>query len=343
MRVLVSGSGGYIGGRLVPFLAGRGHEVVGLDAGYLDGIGPFGPEHQGPSRTIACDTRDVSAETLRGFDAVVHLAELSNDPLGERFRDATMDINHRGSVSFARACRDAGVGRFVYSSSCSVYGAGGDNLRTEESPTDPRTAYALCKCLVERDAAALADDRFSPVFLRNATVFGPSPRMRFDLVLNNLCGLAWTEKRILLHGDGSPWRPLVHVADLCEAFARALEAPRAAVHNRVLNVGSDAMNLRVSEIAGTVARAFGGPPVVPGPAGGDVRSYRVSFAAVGRAVPGFRCRVSAAEGAAELRGLFGDAGLTAEAFASDDYTRLKRMARLADSGRLDALLRWRVP
>lgn len=198
----------------------------------------------------------MTEDDLRGFDAVVHLAELSNDPLGQFDPRVTYEINYRGSVGLARACRRAGVQRFIYSSSCSVYGVGTDDHKTEESDVNPQTAYAECKALVERELFEMADDSFSPVFLRNATAYGPSPRMRFDLVLNNLAGLAWTTGEIRMTSDGTPWRPLVHVLDICQAIACCLEAPREAVHNQIFNVGCDEENYRVREIASIVARVF---------------------------------------------------------------------------------------
>lgn len=337
MRVLVTGAEGYIGVPLVETLAARGHEVSGLDAGFYSDACLYGA----PPPARRADTRQVTEEELRGFDAVVHLAELSNDPLGQHRPEITYEINYRGSVSLARKCKAAGVPRFVYSSSCSVYGVGPETAATEESPTAPQTAYARCKVLVERAVAALADDGFSPTFLRNATAFGPSPRMRFDLVLNNLAGWAWTTGAIRMTSDGSPWRPLVHVRDLCEAIACCLEAPREAVHAEVFNVGDDRQNYRVREIAAIVAEAFPGCHLQVGRSDGDTRSYRVSFEKIRARLPGFRCRRDASEGARELRELFAAIGLTRELFESRAFTRLKQLEHLLREGRLDGRLFWR--
>ena len=241
MKVLVTGADGYIGTVLTPYLAERGHQVSGLDCGFYRNGWLYDDGRQRPP-VMTKDIRQVDAADVVDFDAVVHLAELSNDPLGEHDQLLTYDINHRGSVELARTCRAAGVERFIYTSSCSVYGAGNDDVKTEESAPNPQTAYARCKVLVERDVQELADERFTPVFLRNATAYGASPRMRFDIVLNNLSGHARTSGEIKVMTDGTPWRPLVHVEDICQAIALALDAPRDAVHNEIFNVGDDAQN-----------------------------------------------------------------------------------------------------
>ncbi len=339
MNVLVTGSDGYIGSRLVPYLTERGHQVTGLDAGfYRDGRLGEGWPAVPASRTG--DVRRITAADLAGFDAVVHLAELSNDPLGQHDPELTYDINYRGSVRLARAAREAGVPRFVYTSSCSVYGAGGDEPRTETSPTAPQTVYARCKVLVEGALAALADDRFSPTVLRNATAYGPSPRMRFDLVLNNLAGLAWTTGEIRMVSDGTPWRPLVHVLDICRAVACTLQAPRRQVHNEVFNVGDDAENYRVRDIAEVVADVFPGCRLAFGPGGDDRRSYRVSFRKIADRLPGFRCRYTARAGAAELRALFEQVGLSRGMFEFRAYTRLRQLEHLLATGAVDRHLYW---
>ena len=339
MKILVTGADGYIGAVLVPTLSARGHEVHGLDAGfYRDGM-LYGDPVTGPASTTR-DTRDVGPDELRGVDAVIHLAELSNDPLGENDPNITYEINHHGSVSLARACKAAGVPRFVYSSSCSVYGASADGMRTEESSTDPRTAYAHCKVLVERDLAARADDAFTPVILRNATAYGPSPRMRFDIVLNNLAGLAWTTGRIAMTSDGSPWRPLVHVADIARAMACAAEAPADAVHNQVFNVGDNRENYRVREIAEIVGEAIPGCEITFGPGGGDDRSYRVSFDKIQSGLPGFACTHDARCGARELVDIFAAIEMTRERFEFRAFTRLAQLRYLLRTGQLAPGLRW---
>lgn len=342
MKVLLTGTDGYIGVMMAPYLAGRGHEVRGLDTGfYREG---WLYDADVPVMTaVRKDIRRIELDDLRGIDAVVHLAELSNDPLGQLNPEITYRINHEASTRLARLCREAGVGRFVYTSSCSVYGVGTDEAKTERSEPNPQTAYAECKALVERDVSALASADFSPTFLRNATAFGPSPRMRFDIVLNNLSGLAWTTRRIAMTSDGTPWRPLVHLLDICEAVACVLEAPREAVHAEIFNVGDDAANYRVHEIARIVADTFPGCELTLGTNAGDNRSYRVSFAKIREHLPAFRCRHDAAAGARQLRAVFEGAGITHEVFESRPYTRLKQLEYLIGSGQLDRELFWVTP
>jgi nucleoside-diphosphate-sugar epimerase len=343
MKLLVTGVEGYIGCLLAPYLQGRGHELVGLDTGYYRDGWLFSDRSLVPGfpRTVNRDIRRIEAEDLQGVDAVVHLAELSNDPLGENDPDLTHEINHRASLRLAQLARDAGVKRFVYTSSCSVYGvADGGEPMTERSRTNPQTAYAVCKTLVERDVSALAAQNFSPTFLRNATAYGASPRMRFDIVLNNLCGIAATTGRIVMTSDGTPWRPLVHVLDICEAIACALEAPRDAVHNEVFNVGHDADNYQVREIAQIVADVYPGCELSFGASGADNRSYKVSFAKIHEQLPGFRCSWDARKGAAQLRRVFDRIGLDEAVFQSRPFTRLKQLKYLTGSGQLDDKLFW---
>lgn len=342
MRVLITGIDGYIGTILGSRLLQHGCEVVGYDCGfYRDGwLYNFADARP---LTMTRDVRRITPEDLRGFDAVVHLAELSNDPLGALNERITYDINHVGSVALARACKEAGVGRFVYTSSCSVYGAAEDGCeRTEQSPPNPQTAYAKCKILVERDVAALADARFSPIFLRNATAFGASPRMRFDIVLNNLAGFAWTTKEIRMTSDGTPWRPLVHVEDICQAIMMALEAPREAIHNETFNVGDDEQNYRIRDIATIVGRVFEGCAVTFGRPSGDNRSYRTSFAKIRTHLPGFRCSWSAERGARQLRDVFEQVQLTPEMFAFRAFTRLEQLTHLIASRQIGPDFYWRV-
>jgi nucleoside-diphosphate-sugar epimerase len=340
MRVLVTGADGYIGSVLGSWLLDHGFEVRGLDTGFYRDGWLFDDRKPRP-HTVTADTRDLGAADLAGFDAVVHLAELSNDPLGENDPALTRAINHQGSVHLAAACKAAGVRRFVYASSCSVYGAAEDGSdRDERSPTAPQTVYADCKLLVERDVGALADERFSPVFLRNATAFGASPRMRFDIVLNNLAGLAWTTRTIAMTSDGTPWRPLVHVEDICQAIMLALQAPRERIHNEVFNVGDEAQNYRISEIATTVARVFRDCRVTFGPSGGDNRSYRVSFAKIRRHLPQFQCRWTAERGARQLHGVFQRIGMAESTFRFRGFTRLSQLRHLMETGQIDRELRW---
>ncbi len=341
MRVLITGSDGYIGAVLGAVLLERGFDVVGIDCGFYRDGWLFNDQRPRPM-TITKDIRRLTAKDVEGFDAVVHLAELSNDPLGEHDAAITFDINHRGSVNLAEACKAAGVPRFVYTSSCSVYGAAEDGAdRDERSAPNPLTAYAKCKVLVERDVGALADRHFSPVFLRNATAFGASPRMRFDIVLNNLAGFAWTTKEIKMTSDGTPWRPLVHVDDICQAIALALEAPRERIHNEIFNVGDDAQNYRVREVAEIVGKVFEGCSVSFGKFGGDNRSYRVGFAKIHRHLPDFHCRWSAERGAEQLHDVFRRVGLSKDMFFYRAFTRIEQLKHLLALDQIDKSFYWR--
>jgi nucleoside-diphosphate-sugar epimerase len=281
-------------------------------------------------------------EDLSGFDAVVHLSELSNDPIGENDPGLTMEINHLGSVGLAEKAREAGVKRFIYASSCSTYGAGGDEMRTETSDLAPQTAYAKCKILVEGDVRALTDETFTPVFMRNATAYGASPRQRFDIVLNNLAGFAHTMKEIRMTSDGSPWRPIVHIEDICQAMLCALKADREAVAGESFNVGADTGNYRIREIAEIVAKTFPGCELTIGEQGGDTRSYRVSFAKIRQHMPDFETRWDAERGAAQLKAVFERIGLTREIFESQPFTRLKEIKHLRATDQIDTRLRWRA-
>ena len=338
MRVLVTGTEGYLGCLLAADLLREGHDVLGVDTGYyregwlFDGL-------DATPRTLVKDIRQLRAADLVGVQGVVHMAELSNDPLGALLPDITFSVNHEASVRLAHLARDAGVERFVYMSSCSVYGVA-DGVVDEASPLDPQTAYAICKARVERDAGRLADDGFSPTFLRNATAFGASPRMRFDIVLNNLAGLAWTRGEIAMTSDGTPWRPLVHALDISRAVREVLRAPREAVHGQVLNVGSDAQNYQVRAIAETVADVFPGCRTSFGEPGGDNRSYRVDFAKISDVLPGFRCEWDARRGAEQLRDVFEQVDMTPETFAGRGHTRLAQLQHLMRTRQLDADLFW---
>ncbi|MDQ0958545.1 nucleoside-diphosphate-sugar epimerase [Streptomyces sp. B4I13] len=340
MRVLLTGHQGYLGTVMAPVLAAAGHEVVGLDAGLFADcvLGPMPADPPGHR----VDLRDVTAEHVAGVDAVIHLAALSNDPLGSLAPDLTYDINHHASVRLARLAREAGVGRFLYASTCSVYGAaGGDDLVAEDAPLRPVTPYAESKVRVEDDLHALADGDFSPVYMRNATAFGYSPRLRADIVLNNLVGHALLSGEVLVLSDGTPWRPLVHAADIARAFAAALAAPREAVHDRAFNIGSESNNVTVAEIAGQVAEAVSGAEVViTGENGADPRSYRVDFSRFRTAIPGFDCEWSVKRGALELADAYSAHGLTREAF-EQRFTRLAVLRAASDAGAVDDTLRWR--
>jgi nucleoside-diphosphate-sugar epimerase len=340
MNVLVTGVEGYIGSVLAPYLAAQGHSITGLDTGFYREGCLYHPESSNFTACINKDLRNITQEDLSGFDAVVHLAELSNDPLGQHNPAVTYSVNHVGSVSLAEKCRTAGIARFVYTSSCSVYGAGSGEYKSEQSETCPQTAYADCKLLVERDVSAMANDDFSPTFLRNATAYGASPRMRFDLVLNNLAGHAWTSNEIKMSSDGSPWRPLVHVSDIARAICCALEAPREVVHNEVFNVGSTSENYRVREIAQIVAETFPRCHLSIGKSDGDHRSYRVCFDKIHSRLPGFKCLYTATVGAQELLELFQRIDMSPDQFNFRAYTRLKQLHYLLSTGQIDEQLRW---
>jgi nucleoside-diphosphate-sugar epimerase len=339
MRVLVTGSEGYIGSLLAPYLVERGHEVVGVDTGFYKA----GWLYSGPPLTVETLNKDIrllDEHDLDGVEAVVHMAELSNDPLSDLSSATTHAINHRGSLHVAALAKAARVPRFVYTSSCSVYGAAAEELVDEESPLAPQTAYAVCKELVERDVGAMADDDFSPTFLRNATAYGASPRMRFDIVLNNLSGLAWTTREIRMESDGTPWRPLVHLLDICNAVGCVLEAPRERVHNQILNVGAPKANYQIREIAELVGRVFPGCEVTVGDRGADTRSYRVSFAKIQELLPEFHCDWEPELGARELLEVFSRVALSHDDFLSRKFTRLTQIEYLRRTGQIDGSFFW---
>ncbi|OBA79571.1 NAD-dependent dehydratase [Mycobacterium sp. 1164966.3] len=345
MRVLVTGTEGYLGCLLAPLLLEDGHDVVGLDTGYYKAgwLCPgalAGSTHGAEPATLVKDIRDVTVDGLRGFDAIVHMAELSNDPIGDLIGDVTYQVNHHGSVHLADCAKRAGVTRFVYMSSCSVYGIA-DGTVDESSPVNPLTPYAKCKALVERDLTALADDDFSPTFLRNATAFGASPRMRFDIVLNNLAGLAWTEHRIAMTSDGTPWRPLVHALDIAQAIRCALRADRQSVHALVVNVGSDENNRTVREIAEAVSAEFPGCELTFGPPNADNRSYRVAFGKIREVFSDFNATWDVAAGAAQLHRVFQSIAMEPETFHGRGHTRLKQIEYLLKTGQVDERLFWK--
>jgi nucleoside-diphosphate-sugar epimerase len=339
MRVLVTGHRGYIGTAMVPMLLAAGHDVVGLDSELFEACA-FTTDHPGvPSRNQ--DVRDVEPADLAGFDAVVHLAGLSNDPLGDLNPDITYEINHAASIRLARLAKDAGVRRFLFSSSCSNYGAAGDNLVNEEAALRPVTPYAISKVRVEEDVAGLADSTFSPTFLRNATAYGVSPRLRFDLVVNNLVAWAFTTGRVHLKSNGTPWRPIVHIEDISRAFLAALAAPRETVHNQALNVGLDTENYRIRDLAEIVRETVPGSRVeYAKDAGPDPRCYRVDFRKIARVLPDFKPHWDARRGAKELYAAYQRVGLVLEDCEGARFKRIDHLKRLLCEGRVDGTLRW---
>jgi len=339
VRVLITGHNGYIGSVMSRMVQAAGHDVHGLDTYFFEGctLGPEPPDL--PSTRV--DLREVREEHLAGYDAVIHLAALSNDPLGDLDPDLTYAINHRGSLRLAQLAKAAGVQRFLFASSCSLYGVAGEDMLDESASFNPITPYGESKVRLEHDLHALADDRFSPTYLRNATAYGFSPRLRFDVVVNNLVGVALTTGEIRVQSDGTPWRPLVHVEDFSRAFIAALHAPRRLVHDEAFNVGRSEENYQVSALAELVREALPGTTVRYAAGGGpDPRSYRVSCDKLARTLPEFRPQWTVRKGVEELVRAFRGAGLQAEDFTGSRYVRLRRIRELQQAGRLDAALRW---
>ncbi len=342
MRVLLTGHDGYIGHALLPMLLDRGHQVTGVDSFLYEDCG-FATESVTPGAVLRKDVRDIELDDLRGFDAVLHLAGISNDPLGDLQPAATYAINHEASVRLAQLVRQAGVPRFIFSSSCSNYGAAGDAFLDESARFNPVTPYAQSKVWVERDVARLADESFSPTFLRSATAFGVSSRLRGDLVVNNLVGYACTTGDVLIKSDGMPWRPLVHIEDIARAFVAVLEAPRELVHNEAFNVGITSENYRVREVAQMVADVVPGSKVTyAGDASPDARNYRVDCGKIRSRLPDFQPRWTVRKGIEQVYETFCHHGTRAEEFLSSQFMRLKRIRELQTAGALDEMLRWRV-
>ena len=340
MRILLTGHKGYIGTVMVPMLLGAGHEVVGLDSDLFRQC-TFAPGiHDIPE--LRLDLRDAQASHLEGFDAVIHLGALSNDPLSDLNPEITYDINHTASVRLAELAKSAGVKRFLYSSSCSSYGQAGDDFVDETATLNPITAYAISKVRVEQDVARLADNNFSPTFLRNATAYGVSPRLRFDLVLNNLVAWAYAQGRVHIKSDGTPWRPIVHIEDISRAFLAVLEAPCEATHNQALNVGQTEENYRIRDLADIVKDVVPGSRVEYAEGGGpDPRCYRVDFSKIRRVLPAFKPQWNARRGAEELYAAYRAGGLVIDDCEGPRFKRIDHLKYLMASNRVDATLRWR--
>jgi len=340
MRVLVTGSHGYIGTVLTPMLMAEGHDVVGLDSDLYRQC-TFG-EAIPNIPCIQKDIRDIESDDLMGFDAVCHLAGLSNDPLGDFNPELTYEINYRASVRLAELAKSVGVERFVFSSSCSNYGAGGEEWLTEESLFNPVTPYGESKVLTERDVSALADDNFSPTFLRNATAYGVSPRLRFDLVLNNLTAWAFTTGKIMMKSDGSPWRPIVHIRDIALAFIAVLDAPRELIHNQAFNVGVTEDNLQIRDIAKIVGETVPNCHVeFADGASPDKRCYKVNCDRLPQVLSSFQAKWNARRGAKELYEAYKKHGVTLEEFEGPRYKRIAHIRKLLQEGILDKTFRFK--
>ena len=342
-RILVTGHRGYIGAVLVPMLEERGYQVAGVDADFFRGCDLVpDPVASDTIEVVAADVRDLTVDHLRGFDAVLHLAALSNDPLGKLDAALTDEINHRASVEAGRLAKEAGVRRFVFSSSCSLYGASTSDVPLgEEAAFNPVTAYGRSKVDAEHGLAELADGDFTPVYLRNATAYGLSPRLRGDLVVQDLVASALFTGKIEILSDGSPWRPLVHVEDIARAFVAVLEAPAEGVHNRAFNVGRSEENFTIAQVAEMVREGIPGSEIHYAPGGGpDARSYRVNFDTLPRVVSGFRPEWTVRKGITQLAEAYRAHGLGLEDLRGERFTRLARLQRLLDSGEVDASLRW---
>lgn len=339
MNVLVTGHNGYIGTVLMPLFIAHGHDVVGLDSDLYEQC-TFG-DALPDLPSIRKDIRDVQPKDLEGFDAIIHLAALSNDPLSNLNPSLTYEINHLATVRLAQLAKEVGVPRFLFSSSCSIYGAAGENMLTEEADFNPVTPYGHSKVLVEQDVSKLADDRFSPAFLRNATAYGVSPRLRFDIVLNNLVAWAFTTGNVFIKSDGSPWRPIVHIEDISRAFLTIMEAPRELIHNQAFNVGTNIENYRVRELAEIVRETVPNCQIEYAKDGEpDKRTYRVDFTKLFQTFPDFKLKWNARQGASELYAAYKKVGLKLEEFEGPRYKRIDHIKKLLREGYLDETLRW---
>ena len=339
MRILVAGDRGYIGAVLAPFFRAAGHQVDGLDLGLYEGCDLSSLPAEAGLRT-ARDIRDAEPGQLAGYDAVVCLAALSNDPLGDLNRETTFSVNLEGTLNLARAAKQAGVERFLFASSCSLYGAAGSAAVAEDAELFPVTPYGETKVLAERELSLLADDNFSPTYLRNATAYGASPRLRLDIVVNNLTAVAMTTGEVRLQSDGSPWRPLVHIEDISRAFLAAAGAPRELVHDEAFNVGRSEDNVQIRQVAELVRDAVPGSRVsFAEGAGPDLRNYRVDFAKLDATFPDLKLNWTVRDGIDELAAAYAEAGLTYDDFQSSRFVRLGRIRELLSAGDVDELMR----
>ncbi len=341
MKILVTGTEGYLGSLLTPLLIDRDHDVTGVDTGYYKSGYLYNLKGNQP-KTLVKDIRNITYEDLKGYDAVVHMAELSNDPTGEFAPHITYEVNYKGSIRLAKIAKSAGISRFIYMSSCSVYGITKESVDvTEESPSNPQTVYAVCKALCERDIMQLANSKFSPVFFRNSTAFGASPRQRFDLLVNNFCGLAWTSKQVKMISDGTPWRPLIHGLDIGNAICCALDSPIDAIHAQIINIGSNNQNYKVSEVAEIVAKTFNQCPISFGLKGEDNRSYRVNFDKLAKHLPQFKCDWDVAKGAQQFFEIFEKIDFKKKDFDFRGFTRLKQLKYLIRTSQIDQNFFWK--
>lgn len=339
-RILITGHDGYLGSVMSPHLASSGYEVIGLDSGFFSEC-TLVPDAQ-KIQAFRKDIRDLTPKDLEKIDAVIHLAALSNDPIGNLNDSWTEDINYRASVKLAELSRAAGVKRFLFSSSCIMYGAADTLVVNEDSPLDPKTEYARSKVKAEQALTAMADKSFSPVFIRNGTVYGVSPRMRFDTVLNDLMGSAATTGKVVVHSDGKPWRPVMHVQDVARYFQAILEAPVERIHNQAFNAGANELNHQIIELAQIAVSTVPNAKLEMVPkASADQRTYKADFGKFAKTFPDFKFKWNAKSGAAELYDAFKRVGLTHEDYKDKKFTRLKWLHYLLDSGKLDGNLRWK--